>query len=209
MCPTYKWLKAMRLSEYLPSGKACTGGPASFLQRLVQRRASAFKPSPRLRRRRRKLQARQKSHRVINKCTYLSHSYLLRSTCAHLHMQEVKPPFSRGSCSNDCKKRPASCIQKKPAAAAPPPGPVRQAKTRTTGGRPPAAPLEGVAQGQQQDRACAAPRAKKPAPSSNNQARAWGQFSERVGILAYSGHAHQPTTSKPASRMSKQPRTTS
>ena len=65
MCPTYKWLKAMRLSEYLPSGKACTGGPASFLQRLVQRRASAFKPSPRLRRRRRKLQARQKSHRVI------------------------------------------------------------------------------------------------------------------------------------------------
>ena len=24
MCPTYKWLKAMRLSEYLPSGKACT-----------------------------------------------------------------------------------------------------------------------------------------------------------------------------------------
>jgi hypothetical protein len=143
------------------------------------------------------------------KCTYLSHSYLLRSTCAHLHMQEVKPPFPRGSCSNDCKKRPASCIQKKPAAAAPPPGPVRQAKTRTTGGRTPAAPLEGVAQGQQQDRACAAPRAKKPAPSSNNQARAWGQFSERVGILAYSGHAHQPTTSKPASRMRKQPRTTS
>ena len=143
------------------------------------------------------------------KCTYLSHSYLLRSTCAHLHMQEVKPPFPRGSCSNDCKKRPTSCIQKKPAAAAPPPGPVRQAKTRTTGGRTPAAPLEGVAQCQQQDRACAAPGAKKPAPSSNNQARAWGQFSERVGILAYSGHAHQPTTSKPASRMSKQPRTTS
>ena len=24
MCPTYKWLKAMRLSEYLQSGKACT-----------------------------------------------------------------------------------------------------------------------------------------------------------------------------------------
>ena len=65
------------------------------------------------------------------------------------------------------RKRPASCMHKKPAAAAPPPGPVRKAKTRATGGRPPAAPLEGVAQGQQKDRACAAPRAKKPAPSSN------------------------------------------
>ena len=64
------------------------------------------------------------------------------------------------------RKRPASCMHKKPAAAAPPPGPVRKAKTRATGGRPPAAPLEGVAQGQQKDRACAAPRAKKPAPSS-------------------------------------------
>ena len=151
----------------------------------MQRRASAFKPSPRLKRRRRKLQARQKSHRVINKCTYLSHSYLLRSTCGHLHMQEVKPPFPRGSCSNDCKKRPASCFQKKPAAAAPPPGPVRQAKTRTTGGRTPAAPLEGVAQGQQQDRACAAPKAKKPAPSSNTAKRAPTTDSNNVHSRAY------------------------
>jgi hypothetical protein len=68
------------------------------------------------------------------------------------------------------RKRPASCMHKKPAAAAPPPGPVRKAKTRATGGRPPAAPLEGVAQGQQKDRACAAPRAKKPAPSSKRVA---------------------------------------
>ena len=119
------------------------------------------------------------------KCTYLSHSYLLRSTCAHLHMQEVKPPFPRGSCSNDCKKRPASCIQKKPAAAAPPPGPVRQAKTRTTGGRTPAAPLEGVAQGQQQDRACATPRAKKPAPSSNKAKRAPNTDSKNIHSRAY------------------------